>query len=324
MSNNKQSSLLGLAYGSDEEDDDINNNDKHQIEEQPTHIEEKPLDQRSNETPLNTEEKDKSSGIEATIIPIQDNLHTNGKDLENNPVIEGSLREEENEGESVTTQNSSDVQWSKLVYDIQFPKEPDSVAEDPEFQKHLQDLFVKNAKVSLNLSLKNLKSFRNPNIYTKLVELFSIREFGSNYPPEEFDLYSLPEEGFYDELAKAQRKWHDQREKERAKRTEINFVQAKNSPMGASATTTTTTTLTSGTTTSTLNDPAITNAIQAVIQAATANNLNHLNNQKDASSQQNLGDASSKRKSKWDSQTQIPKSNVQDPPISENKKQKTS
>jgi len=119
-------------------------------------------------------------------------------------------------------------QWVPEILQVELPVEPEGEC-DPDVQEKVAN-FVEKSELghSLNQNLLNLKSFRNPNIFTKLIEVFDIREYGSNFPPEtHVDLYSLPQESFYDELWKAQKVWNEQRERERAKRTEISFVGSK-------------------------------------------------------------------------------------------------
>lgn len=126
-------------------------------------------------------------------------------------------------------ESKKEHQWVPEILQVELPAEPEGEC-DPEVEDRVVNFMRKNEQLgqSLTQNLVNLKSFRNPNIFTKLIEVFGIREYGSNFPPESgVDLYSLPKESFYDELWKAQKAWNEQRERDRAKRTEISFVGAK-------------------------------------------------------------------------------------------------
>lgn len=126
-------------------------------------------------------------------------------------------------------ESKKEHQWVPEILQVELPAEPEGEC-DPEVEDRVVNFMRKNEQLgqSLTQNLVNLKSFRNPNIFTKLIEVFGIREYGSNFPPESgVDLYSLPKESFYDELWRAQKAWNEQRERDRAKRTEISFVGAK-------------------------------------------------------------------------------------------------
>jgi len=118
-------------------------------------------------------------------------------------------------------------QWVPEILALELPPEVEGDC-DEEVQERLSNFLDKNARLgqSLNQNLVNLKTFRNPNIYTKLIEVYNIKEYGSNFPSN-YDLYSLPATSFYDELWKAQKLWNEQRDRERSKRTEVSFVSSK-------------------------------------------------------------------------------------------------
>ena len=118
-------------------------------------------------------------------------------------------------------------QWVPEILALELPPEVEGEV-DEEVQERLSNFLDKNARLgqSLNQNLVNLKTFRNPNIYTKLIEVYNIKEYGSNFSADH-DLYSLPASSFYDELWKAQKLWNEQRDRDRAKRTEVGFVSSK-------------------------------------------------------------------------------------------------
>lgn len=62
---------------------------------------------------------------------------------------------------------------------------------------HLMEMHQKG--VNLNDSLTNLRSFKNPHIYTKLIEYADIEDSGTNDPNPLFDVRSFPADAYYDE-----------------------------------------------------------------------------------------------------------------------------
>ena len=87
-------------------------------------------------------------------------------------------------------------------------------------------------RVHFNQHLVKLKSFRNPNLYSLLVEMCNLDEYGSNLPKERYDPAALREEVNYEALSthsvpflllflmaqtdRLQQETDDRREKERA------------------------------------------------------------------------------------------------------------
>uniref|UniRef100_A0A1X7VH99 Uncharacterized protein n=1 Tax=Amphimedon queenslandica TaxID=400682 RepID=A0A1X7VH99_AMPQE len=59
------------------------------------------------------------------------------------------------------------------------------------------------------------KSFRNPSIYEKLIQMCDIEEFGSNYSKKSFDPKEFQKEEFYEKLVEVQRKAHESKQKSR-------------------------------------------------------------------------------------------------------------
>ncbi|CAF1297819.1 unnamed protein product [Didymodactylos carnosus] len=75
-----------------------------------------------------------------------------------------------------------------------------------------------------NARIQELKAFRNPSMYEKIVAHLDIDEIGTNFPPEFYNLHLWGKESFYDELGKAQKLEMEKREKERRERTRIQYA----------------------------------------------------------------------------------------------------
>jgi hypothetical protein len=82
-----------------------------------------------------------------------------------------------------------------------------------------------------NKYIRNKKSFRNPSIYSKLIQYFEVEEGGSNFPKDAFDprAYKLDEKHSYKEIAKVQQIQEDKRQEELKKRTKVDFTSSKKS-----------------------------------------------------------------------------------------------
>lgn len=48
--------------------------------------------------------------------------------------------------------------------------------------------------MNINKQIKSAKSYRNPSIYSKLIDYFNIEEGGSNFPKDVFDPVKLKQE----------------------------------------------------------------------------------------------------------------------------------
>ena len=100
------------------------------------------------------------------------------------------------------------TRWVPEILQVELPVEPEGEC-DPEVEDRVANFMRKNEQLGQSLTQEpgNLKSFRNPNIFTKLIEVFSIREYGTKFPPESnVDLYSLPKESFYCSSGKPRRR----------------------------------------------------------------------------------------------------------------------
>lgn len=76
-------------------------------------------------------------------------------------------------------------------------------------------------------TLKHSKQFKNPTIYSKLVQFCNINETGTNYSQAVFDPKGYPRTSHYDRLAAEQEKFRKELEKKRKERTAIDFTKPK-------------------------------------------------------------------------------------------------
>ncbi|EGG00613.1 uncharacterized protein MELLADRAFT_67653 [Melampsora larici-populina 98AG31] len=84
---------------------------------------------------------------------------------------------------------------------------------------------LRDQGIYFNDNLVKNKSYRNPHIYTKLVQFVDVEETGSNFSPDIWDPLGFPTEAYADALREKQQKAADAKQlsKSQAKRTEIEF-----------------------------------------------------------------------------------------------------
>ncbi len=92
--------------------------------------------------------------------------------------------------------------------------------------------------IDLNRNIQRRKDFRNPSIYEKLVQYCGLDECGTNYPEHLYNPREWGEEGFYDNLQKAQKKAYEKKEKAKLERTKVEFVTGTKRPISAATATT--------------------------------------------------------------------------------------
>lgn len=83
----------------------------------------------------------------------------------------------------------------------------------------------------LNAHLQHNKSFRNPRIYTRLVEFTEVEEFGSNFDKVDFDPYGFPKELYLDEILETQKKLAEEKAASQQNRTSVAFVSQQSSEL---------------------------------------------------------------------------------------------
>ena len=108
---------------------------------------------------------------------------------------------------------------------VQLPPEPPGRCPQA-LQDKIVNLLKKKEqlKIDLNKNVQRRKDYRNPSIYSKLVQFCDLDEFGSNYPEHLFNPHEWEEESFYDNLLKAQKKSYEKKEKAKLERTKVEFV----------------------------------------------------------------------------------------------------
>ncbi|CAG9790082.1 unnamed protein product [Diatraea saccharalis] len=111
----------------------------------------------------------------------------------------------------------------ELQNGVTIPPEPTGKCSE-ELQERIAKYYdqMLNDGLDMNKVIQNNKSFRNPNLYDKLVEYCNINESDTNYPPEIYDPLKWGKESYYDELSRVQ-------ELEMTRRENENFL--KNSKL---------------------------------------------------------------------------------------------
>ena len=96
----------------------------------------------------------------------------------------------------------------------------------PELQSKITNLLKKQRQrnIRLNESVQKRKDFRNPSLYEKLVTFLGLDELGSNFEHRTFDETNWGSDCYFDALGRLQKEQYDKKEKEKAKRTQVDFV----------------------------------------------------------------------------------------------------
>ncbi|XP_073987060.1 SAP30-binding protein-like [Rhodnius prolixus] len=90
--------------------------------------------------------------------------------------------------------------------DVELPLEPlGTCSKALQDKVTLLDIRTKITGQSINALIQERKSFRNPQIYEKLVEYLGIDELGTNYDPRQFDPLKWSKHSYYEKLANARR-----------------------------------------------------------------------------------------------------------------------
>ncbi|XP_031548791.1 SAP30-binding protein-like [Actinia tenebrosa] len=128
--------------------------------------------------------------------------------------------------------NENNVEKERQMTDVRFshpnvvlPPEPTGRCSNS-VQKRIVDSLENKKRngIDFNAKIQKMKDFRNPSIYEKLVSFLNIQENGTNYPPELYDPEAWMKEPNYEILAKQQKEVYEKKEKEKAKRTQIQFL----------------------------------------------------------------------------------------------------
>jgi len=111
--------------------------------------------------------------------------------------------------------------------------------------KSLQEKIAKmiekkrNGHMNVNEYVQRKKEFRNPSIYDKLVNFIGIEEHGTNFPREIYDPSVWGPDSYYEALAKTQKEYNTQKEKEKLKKTHVEFISGTKKTVISSAPTVT-------------------------------------------------------------------------------------
>ncbi|CAF1031623.1 unnamed protein product [Adineta steineri] len=128
--------------------------------------------------------------------------------------------------------------------EIRIPPEPAKNC-SAKLEKKFEEYYkrFKKTGVDQNVAIQELKDFRNPCMYEKMISHLDIDEIGTNFPQELYDPHWWGKESYYEELSmhvviyfkinlidkkvflgKAQKIEMDRREKERRERPKIGFT----------------------------------------------------------------------------------------------------
>ncbi|CAF2320718.1 unnamed protein product [Rotaria sp. Silwood2] len=109
--------------------------------------------------------------------------------------------------------------------DIRIPPEPTKSC-SAKLEKKFEEYYKRFRKtgVDQNVRIQELKDFRNPCMYEKMISHLNIDEIGTNFSQDLYDPHWWGKESYYEELSKAQKLEMDRREKERRERTKIGFT----------------------------------------------------------------------------------------------------
>jgi len=142
-------------------------------------------------------------------------------------------------GESETPNlNDSFVEASPRPDSIQLPPEPEGRC-SKQLQEKIAAMLKKKQRDGLNLNeyIEMKKDFRNPSIYEKLISFIGIDEHGTNFPRKLYDPSIWGPDSHYDELARKQKEYAKEKEKERLQkqRTQVDFVTGTKKPAVSAA-----------------------------------------------------------------------------------------
>ncbi|CAG8483840.1 8423_t:CDS:2 [Ambispora leptoticha] len=222
------SNLLGLSYYDEEEEEE----DQQQQQNEETSMESFSV---SNET---TEQ-----AVKIETSPVSNSLTTLIHRRYNEPnaaaSISTSTPELQTPSENRQHEKQPPPQIPKPIPNVEnwgIPAEPDAECDQNVQTKIEHFLQLKEQGVLFNENLLKSKAFRNPHIYSKLVEFIELDEIGSNFPKDVFDPYGFPREMYADKLAETQRKITEERQNAQLQqqRTHIQFVGSSGSSTGIS------------------------------------------------------------------------------------------
>lgn len=109
--------------------------------------------------------------------------------------------------------------------EIMIPPEPPTRCSAYTIEQMKQLKEKKDRGMDMVSRIQDVKNFRNPSIYEKLIVHCGIDEFGTNFAAEYYNPHKWSSESYYDSLSSAQKDLMDQREKLRKeKSTKVEIV----------------------------------------------------------------------------------------------------
>lgn len=183
------SNLKGLvSYGGEDSDDDTDSDNEKE---------------ENNDTPL-------TKTLSSNVASVENSLSSAGSNSPSN-----SMSETGEQIESTT---------KEIIDTVRLPPEPEGRCSKSLQEKVIRMIEKKNSGLDVNEYLQRKKEFRNPSIYEKLVSFIGIQEHGTNFPRKLYDPTIWGPDSHYDNLAKLQKEYQDKKEKEKLKRTHVDFV----------------------------------------------------------------------------------------------------
>lgn len=115
------------------------------------------------------------------------------------------------------------------------PNEPTTPCDPDREDKIAHFLSLRAQGNRLNDHLQRNKAFRNPRIYTKLVEFAEVDEMGSNFEKHDFDPHGFPKDMYIDGILETQKRLAEEKVAQQQNRSAVNFVQSSQTQQAAMA-----------------------------------------------------------------------------------------
>ncbi|CAG5094551.1 Oidioi.mRNA.OKI2018_I69.XSR.g13660.t2.cds [Oikopleura dioica] len=150
-------------------------------------------------------------------------MEVDGKDVITVGDGDASMDEEEIVNADAAAEFSSELRRMSsagLPISIQLPPPPTGKIDQNSKVQYFKMLDGYKKGMNINKQIKSAKSYRNPSIYSKLIDYFNIKEGGSNFPKDVFDPTKLKNDTkfHYKELSKLQNQLEEKRQKEEKQR----------------------------------------------------------------------------------------------------------
>ncbi len=199
----KKKRLVSYGGGDDDDENDVTKSDEDEDEK---------AEEGNEAGSRRSDEKDDD------VVSMELDSENNGEDDEEGRKEESAKQTEVEPGaraSAMALRQSSSVEVEAWTGGVQLPPEPNGICH-PHLQEKINKLYKKKMEYpnyDFNKIIQNMKSFRNPSIYEKLIVFCDIDEHGTNFPKELYDGHLFGPESYYEELAKTQAAEMEKREK---------------------------------------------------------------------------------------------------------------